>query len=61
MTSYVRWFINMLLESAGGERMFEPIGVCVGIRVEMKFGIDDNRRRKKDYDISVSYYNTVTM
>ena len=39
---YMSWFIDMLLESAGGERIFEPSGVCVGVRVEMKVDIPDD-------------------
>ena len=38
---FLSWFIDMLLESAGGERIFEPAGVCVGARVEMKVDIPD--------------------
>ena len=42
MIFYVRWFIEMLLESAGGERIFESMGVCVDVRVEMKVDIPDD-------------------
>ena len=50
MTFYVRWFVDMLLESAGGERIFEPAGVCVGVRVDMKILIpDDDAVRALNY------------
>ena len=32
----------MLLESACGERIFESLGVCVDVRVEMKVDIPDD-------------------
>ena len=38
----VGWFIHVLSESVGGEQIFEPVCVCVGVRVKMKVHISDD-------------------